>query len=164
MLYEEGVFAGDNGYLNPKSQMQRQHMALVLVRILNDFANVNLIDEAQQAGHKTKFIDLGNLNRSTAQAITALEYAGIASGNQFNPTKAITRGEFATFLYHLVTIIEKENEATNEEHLQTPVDINSDAVQEEVINEEQQQLPTDMNSDAVQEKATMKSNNNYRLI
>ena len=157
MLYEEGVFAGDNGYLNPKSHMQRQHMALVLVRILNDFANVNLIDEAQQAGHKTKFTDLGNLNRSTAQAVTALEYAGIVSGNQFNPTKAITRGEFATFLYHLVTIVEKVNEATTEEQQQTPVDINSDAVEEQATTEEHQQLPTDMNSDAVQEVATEQS-------
>ena len=129
-------------------------MALVLVRILNDFAHVNLIDQAQQAGHKTKFVDLGNLNRSTAQAITALEYAGVASGNQFNPTQAITRGEFATFLYHLVTIVEKEKAATNEEHQQTPVDINSGDVQEQVTNEEPQQLPTDMDSDVVQEAAT----------
>lgn len=154
MLYEEGVFAGDNGYLNPKSHMQRQHMALVLVRILKDFANINLIDEAQQAGYKTKFTDLGNLNRSTAQAVTALEYAGIVSGNQFNPTKAITRGEFATFLYHLVTMVEKANEGTTEEQQQTPVDINSDAVEEEVTDEGQQQLPTDMDSDVVQEAAT----------
>lgn len=157
LLYEEGVFSGDNGYLNPKSHMKRQHMALVLVRIVNDFANVNLIDQAQQAGHKTKFVDLGNLNRSTAQAITALEYAGFASGNQFNPTKAITRGEFATFLYHVVTIVEKEKEVTNEEHQQTPVDINSDDVQEQVTNEEPQQLPTDMNVDAVQEATTEQS-------
>lgn len=149
MLYEEGVFAGDNGYLNPKSHMQRQHMALVLVRILKDFANVNLIDQAQQVGHKTKFVDLGNLNRSTAQAITALEYAGFASGNQFNPTKAITRGEFATFLYHLVTMVEKANEATTEEQQQTPVDINSDAVQEEATEQS-----TDRNLDVIQEEVT----------
>ena len=157
LLYEEGVFVGDNGYLNPKSQMQRQHMALVLVRIVNDFANVNLIDQAQQAGHKTKFNDLGNLNRSTAQAITALEYAGVASGNQFNPTNAITRGEFATFLYHLVTIVEKEKDVANEEHQQTSVDINSDAVQEQVINEEPQQRPVDTNLDVVQEESTEQS-------
>ncbi|MGM9943733.1 MAG: M14 family zinc carboxypeptidase [Lysinibacillus sp.] len=136
MLYEEGVFAGDNGYLNPKSQMRRQHMALVFVRILNDFANIDLIDEAKQAGHKTKFTDIQNLHSSTVQAITALEYAGIAKGNQFYPAKAVTRGEFATFLYHLVTLIEKENDAKNEETQQATTGINSDVVQEDATGQD----------------------------
>lgn len=108
MLYEEGVFIGNNGYLDLTSQMQRQHMALALVRILNDFAQIDLVQRAEEVGYKTKFTDLKNVNSSTVQAITAIEYAGITRGEQYYPTKAITRGEFATFLNRLIKLIEQE--------------------------------------------------------
>ncbi|MGM9951515.1 MAG: S-layer homology domain-containing protein, partial [Lysinibacillus sp.] len=99
LLYEEGIFQGASGYLDPNNQMQRQHMAVVIVRLMQDVFERDLVAEYKAAGFKTSITDIHKaLDEEKREAITALEYAGITIVKQFNPTNTVTRGQFASFL------------------------------------------------------------------
>lgn len=118
LLYEEGVFLGAQGYLDVQEPMQRQHMALVLNRFANDFYEVNLGQLAKQANFKASFTDLHGLNNEVIDAIIGLQYAGISVGQQFQPSRAVTRGEFAAFLNRLFTYLDKQSVVHKEDHVQ----------------------------------------------
>lgn len=118
LLYEEGVFLGSQGYLDGQAPMQRQHMALVLNRFAKDFYEVNLVERAKQANFKASFTDLHGLNNEAMDAITGLQYAGISVGQQFQPSRAVTRGEFAAFLNRLFSYLDKQSVVHEEDHVQ----------------------------------------------
>jgi hypothetical protein len=83
--------------------MQRQQMALVLVRAIKTVEGIDLIKEYKDAGYTSKIKDLDKAySTENVEAITALEYAGITVVENFNPTSAITRGQFSSFLYRTI--------------------------------------------------------------
>ncbi|WP_342580932.1 S-layer homology domain-containing protein [Ureibacillus sp. FSL W7-1570] len=99
LVKDAGVFNGSNGNLNYNQPMQRQQMALVLVRAIKTVEGIDLIKEYKDAGYTSKIKDLDKAySTENVEAITALEYAGITVVENFNPTSAITRGQFASFL------------------------------------------------------------------
>lgn len=99
LVKDAGVFNGSNGNLNYSQPMQRQQMALVLVRAIKTVEGIDLIKEYKDAGYTSKIKDLDKAySTENVEAITALEYAGITVVENFNPTSAITRGQFASFL------------------------------------------------------------------
>ncbi|MFO7317914.1 MAG: S-layer homology domain-containing protein, partial [Bacilli bacterium] len=101
LVKDAGVFNGSNGNLNYNQPMQRQQMALVLVRAIKTVEGLDLVQEYKAAGYTSKIKDLDKAySTENVEAITALEYAKITvlEDNIFNPTNAITRGQFASFL------------------------------------------------------------------
>ncbi|MGG2109348.1 S-layer homology domain-containing protein [Lysinibacillus pakistanensis] len=107
---DAGVFAGSNGNLNYTQSMQRQQMAVVLVRAINEIYDLDLIAEYKEAGFKSEISDLGAaFSAEQREAITALEYAELTNaanlpGKAFKPADSITRGQFASFLYRTINL------------------------------------------------------------
>lgn len=99
LVKDAGVFNGSNGNLNYSQPMQRQQMAVVLVRAIKTIEGIDLIQDYKAAGFQSSIKDLDKAySTENVEAITALEYAGITVVENFNPTSAITRGQFASFL------------------------------------------------------------------
>ncbi|WP_369435869.1 S-layer homology domain-containing protein [Lysinibacillus fusiformis] len=107
---DAGVFAGSNGNLNFTQSMQRQQMAVVLVRAINEIYGADLVADYKEAGFKSEIADLDKaFSAEQREAITALEYAELTNaatlpGKAFNPANSITRGQFASFLYRTINL------------------------------------------------------------
>ncbi|WP_374963864.1 S-layer homology domain-containing protein [Lysinibacillus sp. RS5] len=107
---DAGVFAGSNGNLNFTQTMQRQQMAVVLVRAINEIYELDLVKEYKAKGFKSQISDLdAAFSAEQREAITALEYAELTNaanlpGKAFNPANSITRGQFASFLYRTINL------------------------------------------------------------
>jgi hypothetical protein len=100
---DAGVFNGSNGNLNYTQTMQRQQMAVVLVRAIKEIAGVDLVADYKKAGFVTEISDLEKAySAEQRNAIVALEYAGITNVSNFNPGNSVTRGQFASFLYRTI--------------------------------------------------------------
>ncbi len=100
---DAGVFAGSNGNLNHTQTMQRQQMAVVLVRAIKEISGVDLVADYKKAGFVTEITDLeAAFAAEQRNAIVALEYAGITNVSKFNPANSITRGQFASFLHRTI--------------------------------------------------------------
>jgi trimeric autotransporter adhesin len=100
---DAGVFNGSNGNLNATQTMQRQQMAVVLVRAIKQIAGVDLVADYKKAGFVTEISDLEKAySAEQRNAIVALEYAGITNVSNFNPGNSVTRGQFASFLYRTI--------------------------------------------------------------
>ena len=113
---DAGVFAGSNGKLNYTQNMQRQQMAVVIVRAIKEIAGVDLVAEYKEKGHVTEISDLDKaFSAEQRNAIVALEYAGITNVSNFRPADSVTRGQFASFLYRTIENVlnaETETEAS----------------------------------------------------
>ncbi|MCL1699886.1 S-layer homology domain-containing protein [Lysinibacillus sp. Bpr_S20] len=107
---EAGVFEGSNGNLNFTQKMQRQQMAVVLVRAINEIYGLDLVKEYKAEKFTSEIADLDKaFSAEQREAITALEYAELTNvttlpGKKFNPANSITRGQFASFLYRTINI------------------------------------------------------------
>ncbi|MGE7110713.1 S-layer homology domain-containing protein [Lysinibacillus sp. NPDC047702] len=107
---DAGVFAGSNGNLNYTQSMQRQQMAVVLVRAINEIYDLDLVAEYKADGFKSEISDLGAaFSAEQREAITALEYAELTNaanlpGKAFKPADSITRGQFASFLHRTINL------------------------------------------------------------
>jgi trimeric autotransporter adhesin len=107
---DAGVFAGSNGNLNHTQTMQRQQMAVVLVRAINEIYELDLVKEYKAAKFTSEISDLDKaFSAEQREAITALEYAELTNaanlpGKAFNPANSITRGQFASFLDRTINL------------------------------------------------------------
>ncbi|MFJ7648962.1 S-layer homology domain-containing protein [Lysinibacillus sp. NPDC097279] len=109
---DAGVFAGSNGNLNHTQTMQRQQMAIVLVRAIKEITGVDLVADYKKAGFVTEIADLEKAySAEQRNAIVALEYAGITNVSTFNPGNSVTRGQFASFLYRTIENVVNNPEA-----------------------------------------------------
>nr|CAH61073.1 S-layer-like protein, SllB [Lysinibacillus sphaericus] len=109
---DAGVFNGSNGNLNASQTMQRQQMAVVLVRAIKEIAGVDLVAEYKKANFVTEIGDLDKAYSAEQRtAIVALEYAGITNVAHFNPGNSVTRGQFASFLYRTIENVVNNPEA-----------------------------------------------------
>ncbi|CAM5182813.1 s-layer protein sap precursor [Lysinibacillus sphaericus] len=92
--------------------MQRQQMAVVLVRAIKEIAGVDLVAEYKKANFVTEIGDLDKAYSAEQRtAIVALEYAGITNVAHFNPGNSVTRGQFASFLYRTIENVVNNPEA-----------------------------------------------------
>lgn len=103
LVKDAGVFNGSNGNLNYNQPMQRQQMAVVLVRAIDTVLGVDLVEEYKNADFTTSVKDLEKaFAAENREAIVALEYAGITVVDNFRPADTVTRGQFASFLYRTI--------------------------------------------------------------
>lgn len=107
---DAGVFAGSNGNLNYTQSMQRQQMAVVLVRAINEIYDLDLVAEYKAEKFKSEISDLDKaFSAEQREAITALDYAELTdaakqANKAFNPANSITRGQFASFLNRTINL------------------------------------------------------------
>ncbi|MFJ7952321.1 S-layer homology domain-containing protein [Lysinibacillus sp. NPDC096418] len=131
---DAGVFNGSNGNLNYTQTMQRQQMAVVLVRAINEIAGVDLIAAYKDADFKSSISDLDKAySAEQREAIVALEYAEITQVTSFNPANSVTRGQFASFLYRTMEMdIEVAVDASVKAINNTTVEVTFDEEVEDV--------------------------------
>ncbi|WP_053585293.1 S-layer homology domain-containing protein [Lysinibacillus contaminans] len=125
---DAGVFNGSNGKLNYTQNMQRQQMAVVIVRAIEEIAGVDLVAEYKEAGHVTEISDLDKaFSAEQRNAIVALEYAEITNVSNFRPADSVTRGQFASFLHRTIeNVINAEVDAAVKAINNTTVEVTFD--------------------------------------
>ncbi|MER2190056.1 MAG: S-layer homology domain-containing protein [Solibacillus sp.] len=104
LVNDLGVFTGSAGKLNPKDQIRRDQMATVLVRafkIINDF---DYVEAVKADNFKTAMTDVGRTTEEHQASIAVFEYYKITNQKTFAPKDPAKRGQFATFLYHLLKV------------------------------------------------------------
>lgn len=103
VVQEEGIFVGSEGFLDSTNLMERQHMAVVLVRALKTIYNVDVISAYKEAQFTPTIHDLGQAGDIEKQeAIIALRYANITVVDYYEPRQHVTRAQFATFLARMM--------------------------------------------------------------
>lgn len=118
LVQEEGIFVGSEGFLDGASTMQRQHMAVVLVRAINSIYNIDLVEAYQAANFSSNIADLALAgDQEKREAIIALEFAEITVVTQFNPQGTVTRAQFASFLHRALQYAAAHSDGQPEEQL-----------------------------------------------
>ncbi|MFJ5767867.1 S-layer homology domain-containing protein [Lysinibacillus sp. NPDC093210] len=104
LVKDAGVFKGSNNKLMYTNNMNREQMAVVLVRAINTVYNVDLVADYKESDFKSAITDLDKTTATeNREAIIALEYAGLTNVKAFNPKNSLTRGQFASFLHRTIT-------------------------------------------------------------
>ena len=98
LLQEEGIFTGTKGLLKGDEVIQRQEMAVALVRVMKTMYDIDLIADYKAQQFKTTITDIHKADSDKQEAIIALQFAGITQTTTFNPTSTLNRGQFAAFL------------------------------------------------------------------
>lgn len=109
VVFDAGVFKGDNGNLMPYDEMTRENIALVLSRLVSFVADIDA-DEFVRAQNTTS--DIKDINRAKPEARTAIktiEYFGLTIVDNYRPKESTNRGQFASFIYRLLlNVLENE--------------------------------------------------------
>lgn len=108
IVFDAGVFKGDNGDLNSAGYITRQNMALVLDRAAEAITGDSLQDLA--AGKTDGVTDIANAKEESRGAIKALNALGISTVAEFKPVNNVQRVHFATFLYNTIGVLDIELE------------------------------------------------------
>ncbi|AOV08769.1 S-layer homology domain-containing protein [Sporosarcina ureilytica] len=104
IVFEAGVFQGNNGVLNSAGEITRENMALVLDRAAEAITGVTLIEAAE--GLENNVTDLGLAKDEAKEAIQALNALEISTVEKFMPKNSVQRVHFATFLSNAIEVIE----------------------------------------------------------
>ncbi|MED4551374.1 S-layer homology domain-containing protein [Lysinibacillus capsici] len=107
LLYDNGIFKGENGRLNPYNHMTREQMALTLNRLMVLARNYSLIDYAYDL--QSDVLDIQKANKEARPYIEALNALGISNVDTFNPKNSVTRVQFASFLSRTIKLIERNH-------------------------------------------------------
>ena len=127
VVFDAGVFAGNNGALEGSKEISRQNMAIVLNRAAEAITGVTFVEAAEGLEHNVT--DLAVAKDEAQQAIAALNALEISTATAFNPTNNVSRANFATFLYNAIDVIA---ELTEGEVVAPTVDEEIAAVEEAV--------------------------------
>lgn len=101
--FEAGLVNENGGYFNPKEEITRAQLALMLMRLSN-----HLVGEEYVPTAIAPFKDIVKLNKETQVAITYLYDYGIAEGTSattFSPFNKVTRAQLAKII---VTALSEE--------------------------------------------------------
>lgn len=104
LVKDLGIFKGSDGKLMPNNNMQRQQMAIVLVRAFSEIHKFDYITYVQNQSFASDIRDLSNATYEAAQAIKVLDYFNVTKATNFNPKDTTTRGQFATFLNNMLNV------------------------------------------------------------
>lgn len=94
--YEAGLILENGGIFNPKGQITRAQLALILLRLSNGFVGEEYVPEKI-----APFKDIVNFDRETQVAITFLYDIGVVDGTSattFSPKDNVTRAQLAKIL------------------------------------------------------------------
>ncbi len=110
VVYDAGVFTGNNGALEGSKEISRQNMAVVLDRAAEAIAGITFVEAAEGLDHGVT--DLATAKTAAREAIAALNALEISTASQFKPLNNVSRANFATFLYNAIDVIAELTEET----------------------------------------------------
>ncbi len=95
--YEKGIVTGAGGKFEPNANITRQDMAVMITRYAEKAADYTLL----AANKVTKFTDSKDIGAYASDAVTAMQQAGIISGNSdgsFTPAANASRAQAAKMI------------------------------------------------------------------
>ena len=103
-LLEAGIMSGaTSARFNPNGTITKQEAAIIIANMYR-YLNQDLAKAYNTLN--SNYGDIANLTLEARQSIAILELFGVVSGTGlFEPTQALTRGEFAELLYKALTAI-----------------------------------------------------------
>ncbi len=108
LVYDHGIFTGNQGQLLASDKLSMQHMALVLVRALSTIDGFDYISYVEEQRFLKDYLDLDLATAEAQKAINVIDYYDFYRQAReeayFYPKNIATRGQFAHFLYHLLEI------------------------------------------------------------
>lgn len=104
LVKDLGIFKGSDGKLMPNNNMQRQQMALVLVRAFSEIHKFDYVTYVQNQSFVSDIHDLSSATSEAAQAIKVLDYFNLANETTFKPRETTKRGQFASLLYNMMNV------------------------------------------------------------
>ncbi|MCH7320257.1 S-layer homology domain-containing protein [Solibacillus sp. MA9] len=104
-LLEAGIMSGfTSSYFNGEGTVTKQEAAIM---ISNMYRYLNRDVSRAYSGFQTSFKDVSYLSLEARQSIAILELFGVVKAtDSFEPTKQLTRGEFAELFYNALTAID----------------------------------------------------------
>ncbi|WP_274308835.1 S-layer homology domain-containing protein [Solibacillus daqui] len=104
-LLEAGIMSGfTSSYFNGEGTVTKQEAAIM---IANMYRYLNRDVSRVYSGFQSSFKDISYLSLEARQSIAILELFGVVKAtDSFEPTKQLTRGEFAELFYNALTAIE----------------------------------------------------------
>lgn len=104
LVKDVGVFQGSNGALMHRDQLRRDQMATVLVRAFKVINEYDYVEAMKETEYKSNISDLNRTTVEHQESIETLAYYAVTKQKTFNPKDPTKRGQFATFLYHMLQI------------------------------------------------------------
>jgi len=99
--YKSGIAVGSDGEFNPNANITRQDIAVMLTRYADKVAIYTL----PKTSSTVTFTDSAKISSYASEAVTAMQQAGIISGNddgRFAPTANATRAQAAKMIALLI--------------------------------------------------------------
>jgi hypothetical protein len=99
--YENGIAKGKDGKFNPNGYITRQDIAVMIARYAENVTKCTL----PQTNSKVTFTDSADIDSYASEAVTAMQQAGIISGNNdgsFAPQANATRAQAAKMIAMLM--------------------------------------------------------------
>lgn len=115
LVYDEGVFIGNAGKLNPSGTLSRENLVLVLSRLA---APYELETYAKEHGLTANVLDLDFVKEESKTAVELFNALGISNVAIFNPKGDVKRVHFASFLAKMLQLIDRLQQ---EDEIVTPI-------------------------------------------
>lgn len=122
LVKDANVFTGVGGVLNQADSMSREHMSLVLTRVIKEVYGLDAVKLAKDAKFKSEMTDISKLAQDRQDAIMALEYLEITKpvAGKYNPANKVQRMQFASFLKRTMDNVQQHLLKVTYVHAKTP--------------------------------------------
>lgn len=122
LVKDANVFTGVGGVLNQADSMSREHMSLVLTRVIKEVYGLDAVKLAKDAKFKSEMTDISKLAQDRQDAIMALEYLEITKpvAGKYNPANKVQRMQFASFLKRTMDNVQQHLLKVTNVHAKTP--------------------------------------------
>lgn len=122
LVKDANVFTGVGGVLNQADSMSREHMSLVLTRVIKEVYGLDAVKLAKDAKFKSEMTDISKLAQDRQDAIMALEYLEITKpvAGKYNPANKVQRMQFASFLKRTMDNVQQHLLKVTHVHAKTP--------------------------------------------
>lgn len=122
LVKDANVFTGANGVLNQADSMSREHMSLVLKRVITEVYGLDAVKLAKDANFKSEMTDISKLAQDRQDAIMALEYLEITKpvAGKYLPANKVQRMQFASFLKRTMDNVQQHLLKVTNVHVKTP--------------------------------------------
>ena len=107
LLYDTGIFKGQNKRLHPFQPITREQMTLTLERLMKLTRDYSLIDYAYDLD--SYVADLHLASEEAKPYIEALNALDLSNVDNFNPKGSVKRVHFASFLSRIIQLIERNH-------------------------------------------------------
>lgn len=104
IVYDKGIFKGNNGYLQSKGKLTRENMALLMNRTATALTGKSFVEIQKAEGAKHNVSDLLAAKAESRDAIAALNALGVSNGAQFKPKNNLQRVHLVSFLSNAMDV------------------------------------------------------------